>query len=117
MKKSPLYTRTGDHGQTSLVGGQRVSKCCTRLESYGTIDELNSHIGLLVSFIRNSERFSSIPSPFGILNSILPQTSENETVSADSLAQANLQNRTKCRWSFLFDLPLGKATTYNYRYH
>ncbi|MBQ2340125.1 MAG: ATP:cob(I)alamin adenosyltransferase, partial [Bacteroidaceae bacterium] len=49
MKKSPLYTRTGDHGQTSLVGGQRVSKCCTRLESYGTIDELNSHIGLLVS--------------------------------------------------------------------
>ena len=87
MKKSPLYTRTGDHGQTSLVGGQRVSKCCTRLESYGTIDELNSHIGLLVSYIRNSERFSSIPSPSGILNSILPQTSENETVSADSLAQ------------------------------
>ncbi len=44
MKKSPLYTRTGDCGQTPLVGGQRGSKCCDRLEAYGTIDELNSHI-------------------------------------------------------------------------
>ena len=44
-----VYTKTGDKGQTSLVGGQRVSKCCERLESYGTVDELNSHIGLLIS--------------------------------------------------------------------
>lgn len=44
-----VYTKTGDKGQTSLVGGQRVSKCCDRLESYGTVDELNSHIGLLIS--------------------------------------------------------------------
>lgn len=46
-----IYTRTGDTGQTSLAGGQRVSKCCARLESYGTVDELNSHIGLLISMI------------------------------------------------------------------
>lgn len=45
-----IYTRTGDQGKTSLVGGQRVSKTCTRLESYGTIDELCSHIGLLVTY-------------------------------------------------------------------
>lgn len=44
-----IYTKSGDAGQTSLVGGQRVSKCCQRLESYGTIDELNSHIGLLMA--------------------------------------------------------------------
>lgn len=44
-----VYTKTGDKGQTSLVGGQRVSKCCDRLESYGTVDELNSHIGLLIA--------------------------------------------------------------------
>lgn len=44
-----IYTKTGDRGQTSLVGGQRVSKCCERLESYGTIDELNSHIGVLIA--------------------------------------------------------------------
>lgn len=49
MKKSNLYTRTGDTGKTSLVGGQRVDKTCDRLEAYGTIDELNACIGLLTS--------------------------------------------------------------------
>ncbi|MCR4764949.1 MAG: cob(I)yrinic acid a,c-diamide adenosyltransferase [Bacteroidaceae bacterium] len=54
MKKSLVYTRTGDKGTTSLVGGQRVSKSDIRLESYGTIDELNSHIGLLISLLHNA---------------------------------------------------------------
>lgn len=44
-----LYTKTGDKGQTSLIGGTRVEKNDIRLESYGTIDELNSHIGMLLS--------------------------------------------------------------------
>lgn len=44
-----IYTKTGDAGQTSLVGGQRVAKTCPRLESYGTVDELNSHLGLLAA--------------------------------------------------------------------
>ena len=48
-----IYTRTGDQGKTSLVGGQRVSKACARLESYGTIDELCSQIGLLVTYCKN----------------------------------------------------------------
>lgn len=42
-----IYTKVGDKGKTSLIGGKRVEKCCDRLESYGTIDELNSHIGLV----------------------------------------------------------------------
>jgi cob(I)alamin adenosyltransferase len=42
-----IYTRTGDTGQTSLLGGTRVPKHHLRIESYGTLDELNSHIGLL----------------------------------------------------------------------
>lgn len=44
-----IYTKKGDKGETSLVNGQRVSKCCARLESYGTIDELSAHIGLLAA--------------------------------------------------------------------
>ena len=49
MTKSLIYTRTGDKGKTSLVGGQRVSKAHCRIESYGTVDELNSFIGLLMA--------------------------------------------------------------------
>ena len=48
----PLYTRTGDAGMTSLVGGQRVPKTHLRLEAYGTIDELNSFIGLLIAELK-----------------------------------------------------------------
>src|SRR5258708_28235485 len=42
-----IYTRTGDQGTTSLFGGKRVSKADTRIDSYGTVDELNSYLGLL----------------------------------------------------------------------
>lgn len=45
--KSNIYTMTGDHGTTSLVGGKRVKKTDIRLEAYGTIDELNAFIGHL----------------------------------------------------------------------
>lgn len=42
-----IYTRTGDQGQTGLLGGERVPKDDARIEAYGTVDELNSHTGLL----------------------------------------------------------------------
>jgi len=42
-----IYTKTGDKGQTSLIGGTRVPKYDDRVEAYGTIDELNSHLGLI----------------------------------------------------------------------
>jgi cob(I)alamin adenosyltransferase len=42
-----IYTKTGDKGQTSLIGGTRVAKHHLRIESYGTVDELNSYIGLI----------------------------------------------------------------------
>jgi cob(I)alamin adenosyltransferase len=42
-----IYTKTGDSGTTALFGGTRVSKHHIRIESYGTVDELNSHIGLI----------------------------------------------------------------------
>lgn len=46
-----VYTKTGDTGTTSLVGGKRVDKACARLESYGTIDELNAQVGLLLTYV------------------------------------------------------------------
>ena len=51
MKKSLVYTKTGDKGTTSLVGGSRVPKTHIRLEAYGTIDELNSHLGWLNTYL------------------------------------------------------------------
>ena len=42
-----IYTKTGDTGETSLLGGQRVSKGHERIEAYGTVDELNSWVGML----------------------------------------------------------------------
>lgn len=49
-----IYTKTGDTGLTSLLGGTRVPKHHVRIEAYGTIDELNSHIGLLRDTIDSS---------------------------------------------------------------
>ena len=42
-----IYTKTGDKGQTSLIGGTRIPKFDIRIEAYGTVDELNSNIGLI----------------------------------------------------------------------
>lgn len=53
MKKSLVYTKTGDKGTTALVGGTRVPKSHIRLDAYGTIDELNSFTGLLICQIND----------------------------------------------------------------
>ena len=52
-----IYTKTGDKGMTSLIGGKRVPKNSARLESYGTIDELNSFLGMIRSFPLESRLF------------------------------------------------------------
>lgn len=58
--KSVLYTATGDGGTTSLVGGTRIEKESPRLEAYGTLDELNAHIGVVDSLIDNPEIKASL---------------------------------------------------------
>ena len=47
-----IYTKTGDKGETGLIDGNRVSKAHPRIVAYGTVDELNSNIGLAISFLR-----------------------------------------------------------------
>ena len=49
-----IYTKTGDKGTTSLIGGTKVSKAHLRIEAYGTVDELNSHIGLCRDLLTDS---------------------------------------------------------------
>lgn len=51
MKLTKIYTKTGDGGETSLVGGIRIAKNAPRIEAYGTVDELLSHLGLLAAML------------------------------------------------------------------
>ena len=53
-----IYTKTGDKGETGLFGGERVKKNSDRIEAYGTIDELNSFIGLAITEVTNEEIIS-----------------------------------------------------------
>lgn len=83
MKKSNVYTRTGDNGTTSLVGGKRVVKSDQRIESYGTIDELNSFLGMLVTNIsssRDTDFLKTIQNRLFVLGSYLATPSEKSSV-------------------------------------
>ncbi len=51
-----LYTRSGDAGTTALASGERVSKGCDDVEAYGTLDELNSFIGMLITQVLPEDR-------------------------------------------------------------
>jgi cob(I)alamin adenosyltransferase len=55
MKTIKVYTRTGDQGTTSLIGGVRVRKSSERIEAYGTVDELNAHLGLLTAYMKTDD--------------------------------------------------------------
>lgn len=63
MRLTRIYTKTGDKGETGLVGGVRVPKDSDRIEAYGTVDELNSIMGIvrsLLSEIPNREFFQAL---------------------------------------------------------
>lgn len=55
MKKSGIYTKNGDKGETSLIGGRRVSKSHPRIEAYGLVDELMAHTSMLRDLIEDEQ--------------------------------------------------------------
>ena len=55
VKITKVYTRTGDAGETGLVGGRRLKKIHPRIEAYGTVDELNSLVGIVRSLNQSKE--------------------------------------------------------------
>jgi cob(I)alamin adenosyltransferase len=60
-KLTRIYTRTGDDGTTGLVGGQRIAKNALRIESYGTVDELSSAIGLARTALAEARAAATSP--------------------------------------------------------
>lgn len=91
MKKSMVYTKTGDAGMTSLVGGVRVSKTHERLETYGTVDELNSFVGLLLTYL-NDERdvafLRRVQNTLFVVGSYLATDQEQKALRARSVVTA-----------------------------
>lgn len=80
-----IYTKTGDKGSTALFGGTRVSKNHLRIEAYGTVDELNSHIGLIRDQdIKSSikEDLIQIQNDLFTLGSMLATPPEKETLKS-----------------------------------
>ena len=84
-----IYTKTGDKGQTALYGGTRVSKASIRVESYGTIDELNAFIGLAKSEICDAKIINQLKK---IQFDLFTVGSESAT-PADKLFLANGKSR------------------------
>ena len=60
MKITKVYTRHGDGGTTSLVGGVRIKKSDIRLEAYGTVDELSAHLGMLATLLDGHEERTTV---------------------------------------------------------
>jgi cob(I)alamin adenosyltransferase len=89
-----VYTKTGDQGTTSLFGGKRVSKADLRIDTYGTIDELNSYIGLLRDQEVNQHRKSiliEIQDRLFTVGSILATEPGNTKVKVPHLAEADIE--------------------------
>jgi cob(I)alamin adenosyltransferase len=88
-----VYTKTGDKGTTSLFGGTRVPKDHIRIESYGTVDELNSYIGLVRDQDMNEhykETLAEIQDRLFTIGAILATPQEKEVLKSGELRLKNL---------------------------
>jgi cob(I)alamin adenosyltransferase len=88
-----IYTKTGDLGTTSLFGGKRVSKADLRIDAYGTVDELNSFLGLVGDQDVNAKRKETlirIQNSLFVMGSILSTEPGNTKVKVPSLQEAEI---------------------------
>jgi cob(I)alamin adenosyltransferase len=103
-----VYTRTGDKGETSLSGGTRVQKDHPRLEAYGTIDELNSHLGLIQSVIIDTDektRLTQIQNRVFVVSSNLAVDSEELLQKLPHILDEDIVNLEKAMDKMLDQIP------------
>src|SRR5258708_3436573 len=89
-----IYTKTGDKGFTSLIGGTRVAKYNIRIESYGTVDELNSYVGLISDQDINAndkEILKQIQDRLFTIGSLLASDPEKSRMTVPDLHQADIE--------------------------
>jgi cob(I)alamin adenosyltransferase len=93
-KDFKIYTKKGDKGETSLIGGSRVAKSDMRIEAYGTLDELNSYIGLIRDFSVDMEQkdcIGKIQSHIFIAESIYAADSDASLVNLPRLTEKDIE--------------------------
>lgn len=107
-----IYTKTGDHGKTRLVGGCQVAKSDARIHAYGTVDELNSHIGLVRCAIESklnktnaaSEALKTSPSDRSLTSDRPSDETSKSTISNKSSSYLHLNLELKKIQNELFNL-------------
>jgi cob(I)alamin adenosyltransferase len=90
MKKSKIYTRTGDQGETGLVSGNRTLKSDLRIDLYGELDELNSRIGFACSQLSLEIIFHPIVDSIHHVQSAIFDLGSNLACEVENRAQYNL---------------------------
>ena len=88
-----VYTKTGDNGTTALFGGSRVPKHHIRIEAYGTVDELNSYVGLIRDYQEAAcvkDRLIEIQNNLFVVGSILATDPSKENVKPPELAESEI---------------------------
>ena len=96
MKLTKIYTKTGDEGETSLVGGIRIAKNAPRIEAYGTVDELSSQLGLLVAMLSKDAEYGEDCQP--IIETL--ERIQNNLFSISSILATDVEalSQNKAEW-------------------
>jgi cob(I)alamin adenosyltransferase len=90
MKKSKIYTKTGDKGETGLVSGNRISKADLRIDLYGELDELNSRIGFACSHLSKETEFTQTVEFLHHIQSAIFDLGSNLACEVENRAKFNL---------------------------
>jgi cob(I)alamin adenosyltransferase len=108
-----IYTKKGDQGHTGLIGGTRVSKGELRIEAYGTVDELNSYIGLIRSFDINSNsvlQLMEIQDRLFTIGSSLASDPEKSEMKIPDLLESDVERLEN--WMDEMDTSLPELTSF-----
>lgn len=93
-----VYTKKGDSGTTQLIGGTRVPKSSLRIEAYGTVDELNSHIGLIRDQEidpKSKKQLIEIQDRLFTLGSLLAQDPDKKSMKLPQIYPSNIEDLEK----------------------
>lgn len=108
-----IYTKKGDQGHTGLIGGTRVSKGEIRIEAYGTVDELNSYIGLIRSFDINTnavQQLMEIQDRLFTIGSSLASDPEKSNMKIPDLQESDVESLEN--WMDEMDTTLPELTSF-----